>query len=46
MFLVVLLTNLFVLMIDLLCELLFIEEKIQVMNLLKQFLRNMKTAKK
>ena len=46
MFLVVLLTNLFVLMIDLLCELLFIEEKIQVMNLLKQFLRSMKTAKK
>ena len=46
MFFVVLLTNLFVLTIDLLYELLFIEEKIQVMNLLKQFLRSMKTAKK
>ena len=39
-FLVVLLVKLFVLMIDLLSQLLFIEVKMQPMNLLKQFLRN------
>ena len=37
-FLVVLLIKLFVLMIDLLTELLFIEVKMQLMNLLKPFL--------
>ena len=36
-FLVVLLIKLFALMIDLLSQLLFIEVKIQLMNLLKQF---------
>ena len=42
----VLLTKLFVLMIGLLSELLFIEVKMQLMNLLKQFLRSISTAKK
>ena len=45
-FLVVLLIKLFVLMIDLLSQLLFIEVKMQLMNLLKQFLRNINIAKK
>ena len=45
-FLKVLLTKLFVLMIDLLSQLLFIEVKMQLMNLLKQFLRNINIAKK
>ena len=45
-FLVVLLTKLFALMIDLLSQLLFIEMKMLLMNLLKQFLRSMNTVKK
>ena len=45
-FLVVLLTKLFVLMIGLLSQLLFIEVKMQLMNLLKQFLRNINIAEK
>ena len=50
-FLVVLLTNLFVtklfvLMISLLSQLLFIDVKMQLMNLLKQFIRSISTAKK
>ena len=45
-FLVVLITKLFVLMIGLLSQLLFIEEKMQLMNLLKEFLRSINTAKK
>ena len=45
-FLVVLLIKLFVLMIGLLSQLLFIEVKMQLMNLLKQFLRSTSTAKK
>ena len=45
-FLVVLLIKLFVLMIDILSQLLFIEVKMQLMNLLKQFLRNINIAKK
>ena len=45
-FLVVLLTKLFVLMIGLLSQLLFIEVKMQLMNLLKQFLRSINIAKK
>ena len=45
-FLVVLLIKLFALMIDLLSQLLFIEVKIQLMNLLKQFLKNISIAKK
>ena len=45
-FLVVLLTKLFALMIDLLSQLLFVEVKILLMNLLKQFLKNISTAKK
>ena len=44
-FLVVLLRKLFVLMIGLLSELLFIEVKMLLMNLLKQFLKNISTAK-
>ena len=44
--LVVLLIKLFVLMIDLLSQLLFIEAKMQLMNLLKQFLRSINIAKK
>ena len=39
-FLVVLLTRLFALMIGLLSQLLFLEVKILLMNLLKQFLRS------
>ena len=45
-FLVVLLTKLFALMIGLLSQLLFIEVKMLLMNLLKQFLRSISTAKK
>ena len=45
-FLVVLLIKLFVLMIDLLSELLIIEVKMQLMNLLKQFLKSIDIAKK
>ena len=45
-FLVVLLIKLFVLMINLLNQLLYIEVKTQLMNLLKQFFKNMNIAKK
>ena len=45
-FLVVLLIKLFVLMINLLIQLLYIETKMQLMNLLKQFLKNINIAKK
>ena len=45
-FIVVLLTTFFVLMIGLLSQLVFIEVKRQLMNLLKQFLRSTSTAKK
>ena len=46
MFLVVMLIKLFVLMIDLVSQLLFIEVKILLMNLLKQSLKNVNIAKK
>ena len=46
MFVVVLLTKLFVLMVDLVRQLLFIVVKILLTNLLKQFLRSISTAKK
>ena len=45
-FLVVLLTRLFVLMIDLVSRLLFTEVKMLLINLLKQFLKSMNTVKK
>ena len=45
-FLVVLLIKLFVLMINLLSQLLYIMVKMQLMNLLKQFLKNINIAKK
>ena len=45
-FLVVLLLKLFVLMISLLRQPLYIEVKMQLMNLLKQFLKNINIAKK
>ena len=45
-FLVVLLIKLFALMIDLLCQLLFTEVKMQLMNLLNQFLKSINIAKK
>ena len=45
-FLVVLLIKLFVLMMNLLNQLLYIELKMQLMNLLKQFLKNINIAKK
>ena len=45
-FLVVLLIKVFVLMINLLNQPLFIEVKMQPMNLLKQLLKNMNIAKK
>ena len=45
-FLVVLLTKLFAMMLGLLSQLLFLEVKILLMNLLKQFLRSISTAKK
>ena len=44
-FIVVLLIKFFVLMIGLLSELLFVEVKLQLMNLLKQLLRGASTAK-
>ena len=43
---VVLLIKLVVLMINLISQLLFIEVKMQLINLLKQFLRSINTAKK
>ena len=46
MFFVVLLTKLFVWMIGLLSQLLFIEVKMLLINLLKQFLKSISTAKK
>ena len=46
MFLVVMLTKLFVLMIDLVSQLLFIEVKILLVNLLKQYLKNVSIVKK
>ena len=46
MFLVVLFTKLFVLMIDLVNRLLYLEVKMLHVNLLKQFFRSMSTAKK
>ena len=46
MFLVVLLTKLFVLRINLVSRLLFIEEKMLLMNLLRQFLKNISIVKK
>ena len=45
-FLVVLLKKLFVLIIDLLSQLLSIEVEMQFMNLLKQFLKNIKYCEK
>ena len=45
-FLVVLLIKLFELMIDLLSQLLFTKVKMQLMNSLKQFLRNINIEKK
>ena len=45
-FLVVLLTKMFALMIGLLSQLLFIEVKMLLLNLLKQFFRNINIAKK
>ena len=45
-FLVVLLLKLFLSMIYLLSQLLFIEVKLHLMNLLKQFLKSMNIAKK
>ena len=45
-FLVVLLTNLFVLMINLVNQLLFLEVRMLLMNLLKQFLKNISIVKK
>ena len=46
MFLVVMLIKLFVLMIDLVSQLLFIEVKMLLMNLLKQSLKNVNIAEK
>ena len=46
MFLVVMLIKLFVLMIDLVSQLLFLEVKMLLMNLLKQFLKSMNIVKK
>ena len=45
-FLVALLTNLFVLMIDSESQLLFLEVKMRLLNLLKQFLKSMRIVKK
>ena len=45
-FLVVMLLKLFALIIDLVNQLLFTEVKMLLMNLLKQFLKNISTAKK
>ena len=46
MFLVAMLLRLFELMIDLVSQLVFIEVKMLLMNLLKQFLKNISTVKK
>ena len=46
MFLVVMLTKLFVLMIDLVSQLLFLEVKMLLMNLLKQFFKSISIVKK
>ena len=46
MFLVVFPTKLFVLMIDFVNQLLYIEAKMQLTNLLKQFFKNINIAKK
>ena len=46
MFLVVMLIKLFVLMIDLVNRLLFLEVKMLIINVLKQFLKNISTVKK
>ena len=45
-FLVVLLTNLLVLMIDIVSRLLFLEVRMLLVNLLKQFLKSLNTARK
>ena len=45
-FLVVLLTSLFVVMMNLVCRLLFVETEMLLLNLLKQFLKSMSTVKK
>ena len=45
-FLVALHTNLFVLMIDSESQLLFLEVKMRLLNLLKQFLKSMRIVKK
>ena len=45
-FLVLLFTNLFVLMIDLVNQFLFLEVKMLLFNLSKQFLKSMSTDKK
>ena len=45
-FIVVLLANLFVQMIDLVNQLLFTEVKMQLINLLRQFLKSTNTVKK
>ena len=45
-FLVLLLTSLFVLMISLVNQLLFLEAKMLLMNLLKQFLKSISIVKK
>ena len=45
-FLVVLLKNLFLLMIDLVSQFLFTEVKMLLLNLLKQFLKSMSIVKK
>ena len=46
MFLVVMLLKLFVLIIDLVSQLLFLEVKILLMNLLKQFFKSISIVKK
>ena len=46
MFLIVMLSRLFVLMVDLSSQLLFLEVKRMLMNLLKQFSQNISTVKK
>ena len=45
MFLVVMLTKLFVLMIDLVSQLLYIEVKMLLINLLKQYLKSVSIVK-
>ena len=45
-FIAVFLTNMFVLFINLVNQLLFIEVKMLLINLLKQFLKSMNTVKK